>query len=530
MHDPRNVDTAPVLIDGSWRQARSNSTFTTSNPRLGTRLGAYPISEWGDIEVALAAGTKAYSLIAKQPDRVAQFLDALAAGLEEDADALAAVAADETALPLRPRLRDIELTRTVGQLRQAATVTRDRSWIEPCLSPSAGIASYLAPIPGVAIILGPNNFPFAFNSVGGGDFAAAVATGHPVLAKANRGHPETTRRLAEHARLAAVSSGLPPATVQLVYGLDRADGIRLVSDRRVAATAFTGSKAAGLRLKSAADSAGRPIYLEMSSVNPVIVLPGALRERSVSIGDELAASILSGSGQFCTSPGLLFVPGGELGLGFRDDLIAALDRSDGATLLGPGVRQGLEHAVDALVGAGAAIVYKSHSLGEGVSYPTTLLSVAGRLFAETPVGLQVEAFGNAALLVTYDDIDELTGLLSTIEGSLTGTIFASSDGQDDVAYQAVEPVLRERVGRLLNDKTPTGVAVVPSMVHGGPYPATGHPGFTAVGVPASLRRFAMLQAFDNVADSRLPPELQAANPLKLQRLIDGRWTTKAVEP
>jgi len=520
---------APVLIDGRWQLASARDVFTAVDPRSGAELDVYPVSAWRDIDAALEAARRAYPALAGNPDGVANFLDTLAGRIEADAATLTAEASTETALAVSPRLAEIELPRTVGQLRQAAVAARERSWKEPTISTSPRIASYLAPIRGAAAVIGPNNFPFAFNAVGGGDFAAAIATGHPVLAKANRGHPGTTRLLAEHARAAAVTSGLPPATVQLVFGLDREDGLRLVADPRVAATAFTGSKPAGLALKRAADAAGRPIYLEMSSLNPVVALDGALTERGNSIADELAVSMLQGSGQFCTSPGMVFVPSGSSGQTFCNALATRLDEIGPGTLLSATVQEGLERAVAGLTAAGARVAYRSAHLAEGYAYPTTLLHVRGERFIEAADALQAEAFGNVALLVVYADVDELRACLARLEGNLTGTVYAAFDGADDATYAAVVPVIRERVGRLLNDKVPTGIAVVPSMVHGGPYPSTGHPGFTAVGIPASFRRFAMLQCFDNVPDQRLPPELQRANPLGLERGVDGHWTTGPIQ-
>ncbi|MGY1631840.1 aldehyde dehydrogenase family protein [Geodermatophilus sp. SYSU D01186] len=523
------ADVRPVLLDGEWLPADTVDSFTARNPRTGEELGAYPVSAWADLDRALTAGTRAYwALQEAGPEAVAGFLDRLADRLDADAGRLCAVAAEETGLPEGARLREVELPRTTGQLRQGAAAARERSWTAPILSPSRGLAARLAPIPGVAVVLGPNNFPFAFNSVTGGDAVAALATGHPVLAKGNPGHPETTRLLAQHAQAAAVAGGLPGGVVQLVYACSHADGLRLVADPRVAATAFTGSKRAGLALKAAADAAGKPIYLEMSSINPVVVLPDAWARRSAGLAEEIATSVLQGGGQFCTNPGLLLAVGEATFTGLREALRDRFLAAPAATLLGTSVAEHLDAAHARLGEAGAVLAARGAGGEGGCSRPSTLFTVDAGDFVAESARLGEEAFGNSTLLVRCADVVEAERCLEALTGQLTGTIYVEDSAEDLAAYGVLEPVLRERVGRLLNNKAPTGVAVDPAMNHGGPFPAGGHPGWTAVGIPSSLRRFAMLQSYDNVPDSRLPLELQGANPLGLQRCVDGRWTTEAI--
>jgi len=523
------TEAAPVLIAGEWSPSSASESFEAVDPATGRRLGTYPVSPADEVEAALRAGADAYRLLTDvDPSLIAAFLDGYADRIDGALDDLAATAAAETALAVAPRLREAEIPRTSDQLRQAARAAAARSWVEPVLSPSAGIASYLAPIPGVVCVFGPNNFPFAFNGISGGDFAAAVATGHPVIAKANPGHPGTTRVLASLAADAADAAGLPPAMVQMIYRTSHADGARMVADPRVAASAYTGSRSAGLALKASADVAGRPIYLEMSSVNPVVVLPGALAESGDRIVLDLASSLLLGSGQFCTSPGLIFLLRSADGDQFLEALTAAVSATPAGTLLGSGVMDGLIGARERWSAAGAVVVGSGPPGPGRFSYPNTVMRVDAATFLDHPEELQSEAFGNLSLAVVAAGIEELEKCMASLEGNLTATIYASADGSDDSAYRQVAPPLRQHVGRLLNDKVPTGVAVVPAMNHGGPFPATGHPGFTAVGIPASLRRFAMLQCFDNVPDHRLPPELQAANPLGLVRRVDERLTNEPV--
>jgi 2,5-dioxopentanoate dehydrogenase len=502
-----------VLIAGQWCYARAGGTFKAINPATGQALPEeYPISQSGDCDAALAAAAGLHDL---PPAQLAAFLTRYAERIVARREAIVAQAALETALPASPRLAEVELPRTVNQLRLAAAAALDGSWAMATIDTKLNIRSRFAPI-GPVCVMGPNNFPLAFNAVSGGDFAAAIAAGNPVIAKAHPCHPGTTRLLAEEAFGALGEVGLPAATVQMIYDVKREDGLRLVSDQRIGAVAFTGSRAAGMALKAAADAAGKPIYLEMSSLNPVVILPAALRERAGKIADELTDSCLAASGQFCTKPGLvLLIAGGE-----TESFVAELARRFAGRKTGPllsaGVARGLAAGIKTLSEAGAQTL---------VAEPNTLLRASGEQFLAEPRRLQTEAFGNASLIVVARDSSEAGRILEALEGNLTGCIYSATDGSDDTLYGQFAPILRRRVGRLLNDKMPTGVAVSAAMNHGGPYPATGHPGFTAVGIPASMRRFAMLECYDNVRPNRLPAALADKNPNgTMWRLIDGNWS------
>ncbi len=433
-------------------------------------------------------------------------------------------------MPAEPRLRSSELPRTVGQLQRAAEAARDGSWRRLTIETKLNIRSRLEPLGGPVVVLGPNNFPFAFNAAAGGDFAAALAAGNPVLAKAHPGHPETTFLLAEIVAQACTDTGLPEGAFQMIYHIRPEAGLRLVADRRVGATAFTGSRKAGLRLKAAADAAGRPIYLEMSGINPVILLPGALRERAETLASELFISCSLGAGQFCTKPGLVLFLGGRDADRFQAAAVEAFRSSPPGFLLGAGVRSSLSDSVDRMIGLGAVLLTGGHALSPpGFRFENTLLRIEAADFLRRPADFQSEAFGTAALLVAAANQDELAEVVLAFEGTLAASIFSASDPLDERIYGRLAPPLRARCGRLLNDKMPTGLAVVPAMVHGGPYPASGHPGFTSVGIPASLTRFAALRAYDNVRADRLPIDLRDEPPPgRPWRLIDGEWTREGV--
>ena len=520
-----------VLVDGKWSTSAGSSFFRAINPATREPLAdEYPVSPWSEIERAILAADRAAGEVCSLSSEVfAKFLERYADRIEARASEFIAMANQETGLPVEPRLKTAELPRTTNQLRQAAAAAREGSWTQPTIDTKNNIRSRLAAI-GPVVVFGPNNFPFAFNSAAGGDFAAAIAAGNPVIAKGHSSHPGTTRMFAEEALEAVGEVGLPPAFVQLIYRSGHDDGCRLVSHPRIGASGYTGARATGLKLKDAADRVGKPIYLELSSINPVCILPGAITERAVEIAAEFSTSCLMGTGQFCTNPGLVLLIDGPQTTAFVNAVKEKFEAAPVGTMLSEGVLRNFEAGVQSLVAAGAEVVAGGQpGGGKGFCYGNTLLKVSGEKFLANPHTLQNEAFGNESLFVIAKDEAQLVAILESLEGNLTGAIYSAHGGQDDGLYSRLEPALRARVGRLINDKMPTGVAVSPAMNHGGPFPATGHPGFTAVGIPASLRRFAMLQCYDGVRQHRLPIDLRDQNPRPtLWRLIDGQWSQRDV--
>ena len=522
------MKTETVLVAGRWRESQEIvNTFAAVNPMTKQSLpGTYPVSGWSEVEEALIAGAAAADALRGVPrEDLARFLERFADGIEARADAVAALAHLETGLAVEPRLRSSELPRTTDQLRQAAAAARERSWCHATIDTARGLRAMLGPLGGPVVVFGPNNFPLAFNSVSGGDAAAALAAGNPIIAKANTGHPGTTKLLTEAAYEAMQATGMPTGLVQLVYRTSHEAGARLVSHPLVGGTGFTGSRSAGLQLKDAADRAGKPIYLEMSSVNPVFVLPGALEERLEGIADELFASCSLGTGQFCTKPGLTVLLASDLSEAFLAAIAARFQAPPGV-LLGSSGLWTIGDAVRELQEAGAELIVGGEEIeGAGFRYANTLLRVSGEQFLAQPEALQTEAFGVVSLTVFARDVAEMEAVARQLEGNLTASFYTDTGGADDAVYDRVAPIVRGKVGRLLNDAMPTGVAVSPAMNHGGPFPATGHPGFTAVGIPASMLRFGALHSYDRVRPHRLPPELQDRNPTgRMWRYIDGEWT------
>lgn len=520
------MNSEPVLIAGEWRDADPTATFQVDNPTTKETLApVYPVSSWTDCDAALNSAADAFEKMRSlSGERIAEFLEAFANEIEARADDLVEMAHAETALPKSPRLADVELPRTTGQLRQAAAAARTENWRQPVIDSANDIRSCYGSL-GPVIVFGPNNFPFAFNSAAGGDFAAAIAAGNPVIAKANSSHPGTTKILAEAAHEAAKETNMPAGIVQLIYRTNHTIGEQLVTDSRTGATGYTGSRGGGLALKRAADDAGKPIYLELSSVNPVVFLPAILEEKADALAEEFAGSCLMGTGQFCTNPGLVVLVGADAAEKFISSVTERFENAPDGTLLSSSVEKSLHKSHGVLAAAGAeACCGKGAGKGEGYNVANTLFRVSGDQFLRDPETMQTEAFGNTSLIVVADSVEQAGKILSQLEGNLTGCIYSAEDGSDDDAYDALAPILRQKVGRLLNDKMPTGVAVSPAMNHGGPYPSTGHPGFTAVGIPASLLRFGMLQCFDNVRPERLPAILRDDYDGPAQRLVDGVWT------
>jgi NADP-dependent aldehyde dehydrogenase len=236
-----------------------------------------------------------------------------------------------------------------------------------------------------------------------------------------------------------------------------------------------------------------------------------------------------GTGQFCTNPGLVLLIKDESSEAFITSVKDRFANSASGTLLSPSVASNLATSIQTLCDFGAELLVGGGEPEAGrCAYANTLLTTSGNSFLENPEGFQTEAFGNASLVVVADDVEQLCKIISQLEGNLTGCIYSHIDGSEDAACEQIASELTPKVGRILNDKMPTGVAVSPAMNHGGPYPATGHPGFTAVGVPGSLLRFAKLTSYDNIRPNRLPDLLQDENPRSAWRLVDGTWTTEAI--
>lgn len=517
----------PILLDGQWIAENATGVFHSKDPSTLEAIDRnYPISSWATCDAVLEAAHRAFAVSRNlEPAKIASFLEDYASRIEADRDELVALANRETGLPKSPRLADVELPRTVNQLRLAADAARNETWRMPIIDRKSNIRSCYIALGPVAVF-GPNNFPFAFNSISGGDFAAAIAAGNPVIAKANSSHPATTERFGQLVLQSMQATGMPKGLVQLIYRTSHEDGERLVADPRLGAVGYTGARTAGLRLKAVADRVGKPFYAELSSVNPVVFLPGALEERCDKLIDEYVASGLMGTGQFCTNPGLLLMLRGPKTETFIQGVVSKYTSAPAGTLLSEGVESSLIHSLGVLTRAGAECLTGGSKLqGSRCAVANTVLRITGDQFLKDSHVFQTEAFGNAVLIAVCDSLYQMIRVIESMEGNLTGCIYSDTQGSDESIYGRVADAMQQRVGRLLNDKMPTGVAVSPAMNHGGPYPATSHPGFTAVGIPASMLRFGKLTCYDAVREARLPSVLRDINPTgKTYRCIDGVWS------
>ncbi len=518
----------PILLGGQFRQAHYKETFQPYNPATGELLpDFYPVSEWPDLEKALHESHRIrLELASCHPEKIAAFFDLYADLLEKNKEAIVCQANLETALPLEPRLNSSEFPRMISQFRQAAEAVRERSWRQAIIDTKLNIRSIYGPLGGAVLVFSPNNFPLAFNSVAGSDFISALACSNPVICKAHPSHPGTTRLMSELLLEALKKSGLPLSAVQMLYHFKNEDGLKLVSHPYVAAVAFTGSKKSGLALKEAAEKAGKLFYGEMSSINPVFFLPDILKEKASSLAAELFSSCSLGAGQFCTKPGLVVILDDDAGKTFLKESTEIFSGQPAGYLLSPVVLENLKTAVANLKTAGARLLAGGQPLSPpGFRFQPTLFAVSAARFLEKPGTFQSEAFGTLTLVVLAEKVEEILQVAENLEGTLTCSVYSSQSETDERIYRQIEPWLRLKCGRLLNDKMPTGVAVTPAMHHGGPFPATGHPGFTSVGIPAAFLRFAARHCYDNVREDRLPEELRTQNSKgRMWRLIDGRWT------
>jgi 2,5-dioxopentanoate dehydrogenase len=519
-------DAEPVLIAGQWRAASATASFRAVDPATGLeRPQQWPVSAWSDVEAALEAAVGAAAALQGLPGgRLADFLERYADRLAARADDLVAVAHAESGLALKPRLADVEVPRTLDQLRQAAAAAREGTWRMPMIDSRRNIRSAAFGL-GPVVVFPPANFPLAYGAVTGGDFASAIAGGNPVIAKAHPGHPGVSRLAAEEVVLAVQETGLPPATVQLLHGISMDDGARLVADRRVGGTGFTGGQEAGQRLYAAAAAAGRVIWVEMGSINPVVLLPGAVAERGEAIAGELTASVTGSAGQFCTKPGLVFVIDDEATTTFSRAVASRFEAIGDQVLLGSVGRERLVAAIAALRKGGARVV-AGGGVGKGpCSHRPTLLELSGAELVERPQKLVLEAFGNATVIVRCKSLGELLAAVDCVPGALAASVYCSRDGGDDTAFGQVAASLVARAGRIIENRMPTGLAVTPPMQHGGPWPSAGPPFFSAVGMPWSILRFARRICFDGWALGRLPECLRDEPPQgRPWRFVDADWT------
>jgi acyl-CoA reductase-like NAD-dependent aldehyde dehydrogenase len=490
------------------------TTFLAHDPRTGGLLGEFVETPPELVAAAAAAAADAFAVARHLPRRTrVAWLTAIADAFDGAGDDLLAAADAETALG--PARLTGEWARTRAQVRLFAELVDRGAYLEPVVdAPDPDAVPPRGDLRRMSVPIGPvanfaaSNFPFAF-SVPGGDTIAALAAGCPVVVKAHPSHPETSRRCAALIAGALAAAGAPDAMFAMIEGASVDVGAALVMAPEIAAVAFTGSRRGGRALYdlAATREVPIPVYAEMGSVNPVFVTAAALAARGDAIADGCAASMLNGTGQFCTSPGVLVVPLGDAGDRFVTRVSMAIADAAPGYMLNATIRDSLVEQLartKQLPGVGAAAAAGARS-SLGFAMAANLLTTDAATFVATPE-LRDEHFGPVTIVVRGAASD-MPAVARSIPGSLTGTIHAEDHEAGSGPVTSLRDALIERVGRLVWNGFPTGVAIAPAMHHGGPYPATTHSGFTSVG-QASVRRFLRPVTFQDVPADALPEELR----------------------
>lgn len=525
--------TGENLIGGE--PVRGGAVFRAVNPASGAALEPeFREADASLVDRALGVAEAAFREYARSaPRERAGFLRAIADEVLALDGSLLQRAQEETALPAA-RLEG-ERTRTVNQLRLFASLLEEGSWVEARIdpgdparapAPKPDIRRMLVPLGPVAVFAA-SNFPLAF-SIAGGDTAAALAAGCPVVCKAHPAHPGTAELTARAIGRAARSAGIPAGVFSLLHGWSHEVGLAMVRQPLTRAVGFTGSLRAGRALFDAAAARPEPIpvYAEMGSVNPVFLLPSAVEQRWEAIVEGLAQSITLGVGQYCTNPGVVL---GVMGEGLNRLLGALAKRiqaSPAGVMLYDRLGQAYAAALLRAQAKGAELLAAvPPSDGPTRAGPALLATDVAHFLADA--GLREEMFGPASLVVEGTDVAELVRVAEALEGQLTATIHGTAE--ELVAHAPLVEVLRRKAGRLVFNGFPTGVEVGHAMQHGGPYPASTDSRSTSVGT-ASIARFARPVCYQDFPDAALPPALRNRNELGIWRLLNGAPTREDVAP
>ncbi|MDR6904924.1 NADP-dependent aldehyde dehydrogenase [Agromyces sp. 3263] len=495
-------------------------TVTTATSVAGSTATAVAGASPADVDGAARAARAAFATsVASTAAERATWLTAAADALDAASDELIPLADEESHLGTA-RLTG-ELARTTSQLRLFASAVLEGSYLEATVDhpdattipPRPDLRRMLRPLGPVAVF-GASNFPFAF-SVAGGDTASALAAGCPVIVKGHSAHPRLSRRTAEIVAAALAAAGAPEGVFGHVEG--REAGVALVQHPEVRAVGFTGSLHGGRALFGLASSRPDPIpfYGELSAVNPVLITAAAIDARAVELAAGLAASFTLGVGQFCTNPGVVFVPAGS---GFASRVAAAVGQPGAVPMLTDGIAAAFADGLAGLAAHDGVVVVAGDAVQQPGTGAAVVLSTTTDAVLADPQALLAECFGPATLVVEYDDVDDALAAIRTVGGSLTATVHAEP-GED---LGDILAVLTEIAGRVLFAGWPTGVAVSWAQQHGGPWPSTTSI-HTSVGVTA-IRRFLRPVAYQDAPDAALPPELREDNPLRIPRRVDGVLT------
>ena len=513
--------------------AAGKTTFRAVDPARSAALEpAFHEATGEEIARAAQGAAGAFARHRRDAARTAALLERIAQEIEALGDPLIERAAAETGLPAG-RLK-MERGRTVGQLRMFADLVAEGSWVDARIDradprrrpvPKPDVRRMLIPL-GPVVVFGASNFPLAY-SVAGGDTASALAAGNPVIVKGHPAHPGTSEMVGEAVRRAVEATGFPPAWFALLHGASAEAGLSLVRQAEVAAVGFTGSLRAGRALFDAAAARPRPIpvFAEMGSVNPILLLPEALAQRAEQIAEGLFQSFTLGVGQFCTKPGLVFAVEGTGFQRLRGTLEGLVRNHPPSTMLHRAIFDAFQQNVESLRRLPGVEVLRAETAGDPEKTQTAAVLI---LCDESTIlqhrALTEENFGPAAVLVRCRTANSLAETFTALDlsGQLTAAVHGTAG---ELAEQEGLLALLERTaGRLIVDGFPTGVEVCPSIHHGGPYPATTDARWTSVGT-AAIIRFARGVCYQGFPREQLPLELRNRNVRGIRRLVDGRWTT-----
>lgn len=507
---------------GFSRSSSTESCGHSLQPGSGTPLEpAYMSATPDEVERAMQLAAAAFPVYSNLTGKQrAAFLRAIAQEIEDVVEDLVERGQLETALP-EARLRG-ETGRTTGQLRMFANHIEEGSWVDARIEradpdrkpiPKVDLRSMLRPLGPVAVFCA-SNFPLAF-SVAGGDTASALAAGCPVVVIAHQSHRGVAEIVGNAILRAAVSSGMPEGVFSLLYGGGRSVGQAVVKHPVTQAVGFTGSRAGGTALMEVAAKRPQPIpvYAEMSSINPIVILPGALARGEEAMAEAFYGSLTLGVGQFCTNPGLVFLPdsGGET---YLTKLKSLVEAGVPAMMLNATICQSYAESTAAVAQTPGVetLARSANEAGPGQGAPAVFVTSIEN-FLKHP-HLQHEMFGPATLIVR-GSLAETEAALSQLEGQLTASLHASVEELQ--SHASLVQLLQQRAGRLIFNGYPTGVEVCNSMVHGGPFPSTSDGRSTSVGTMA-IYRFCRAVAWQSFPDAALPAELQEGNPLGIRRM------------
>lgn len=519
---------------GNQLSATGTKTFKTFNPLLNIE-NQWEITEASNEEVNLAAelASEAFKIYSKiSGDKKALFLRAIAEEIEALGDELLQVYSSESGLPNGRAMG--ERGRTLGQLRAFANHVEEGHWVDASIDtaqpdrqpmPKVDLRKMNVAL-GPVVVFGASNFPFAF-STAGGDTAAALAAGCPVIVKSHPMHAATGEMVSSAVIKAAEKTGMPNGVFSNLNSSGIEVGQVLVQHPNVKAVGFTGSIRGGRALLDLAAKRSEPIPVlaEMGSVNPVIILPQALQNRAEALAKTYSGSITLGTGQFCTNPGLIIGVKSEGLTSFVNTLAEEIVKVEPSSMLHPNIAGAYEsNKINAMAQSGIEVL-ASYEADVKPNYARQVITtVEGSTFINNPT-LHHEVFGPYSLIVQCENEEQLEEVISNLEGQLTGTVI--SDDNEISEHSNIVNTLQNRVGRIIFNGVPTGVEVCPSMHHGGPYPASTDSRFTAVGVD-SIKRFVRPFSYQDWPNELLPNELKNENPLGISRLINNVKTTDKI--